>query len=95
MRRMLDQVLSVDTAGQQQLHNKQAMMVMAMMTCRIGQATTDQMHAMCHAMPFHAVLCWVELRFPAGLSSCDHADWSVSSDPTSLLVPTPQMWSQC
>jgi len=34
---MLDQVLSVDTAGQQQLHNKQAMMMMMMMmTCRIG-----------------------------------------------------------
>ena len=61
------------------------MVMVMMMTRRIGQAATDQMHAVCHALPCRVVLCWLELRFPAGLLSRDHADWSASSDPSSLL----------
>ena len=64
------------------------MMMVMMMTCRIGQAATDQMHAMCHALPCHAVLCWLELRFAAGLLSRDHTDWSASLDPQACWFNT-------
>ena len=62
------------------------MVMVMMMTRRIGQAATDQMHAVCHALPCHAVLCWLELRFPAGLLGRDHTDCSASSDPSSLVI---------